>query len=135
MKRNDKVNTLSARVMSELRAARKEKGGTKKDASDFVTLGELWALAASKGGRETTDRVSRIAAKVMRIAASKNYSPDSIRAWDGGDVVMMRDLVTLAGSCLAQDTTPGDRLAAIKAAARDAQKNITGKRPAKRGRK
>lgn len=44
---SDKIASLSGRVMADLRAARKEKGGTKKTAADFVTLGELWAMAGS----------------------------------------------------------------------------------------
>jgi hypothetical protein len=61
--------------------------------------------------RETSDRVSKIAAKVLA----------NIKAFDATDgcpvcmVVTLAELKALAGSCLVQDTTKGKRPAKRKA--------------------
>ena len=66
----------------------------------------------AKGKRETTDRVSRIAGRLLR-AASDFADDDAISSLYGGCSarVTFGELRALAASCLAQDETKGKRTA------------------------
>lgn len=86
--------------------------------------------------KRTSDRVSRIAAKLLAKYKALGVSGLE-KDWFilTYEKVKWGDVAAMAASCLGQDEVKGKRFDAIKRAGRAIQANITGKRKAKKRRK